>query len=110
MVFTKNDPLNANPFRSFWMGGFECTDKLNCFGNRVDFLSISGHLQWLDEDYKNLSLYDIGTVREGIRWSTVERRPYAYDWSTVRTMIEKGKENSIQQIWDLCHFGFPDDL
>ena len=34
--------INKNPFASFWMGGYECTDKLNAFGNRVDFLTSPG--------------------------------------------------------------------
>ena len=25
-------------FQSFWMGGFECSDQVNCFGDRVDLL------------------------------------------------------------------------
>jgi beta-glucosidase/6-phospho-beta-glucosidase/beta-galactosidase len=99
-----------NNFRSFWMAGFECTDKLNAFGNRVDFLNITGHLNHIDEDYKNLKQFNIATVREGIRWSKVETRPYKYHWSTVANMIEAGKRNNLQQVWDLCHFGFPDDL
>lgn len=98
------------PFKTFWMGGFECTDKLNAFGNRVDFLNITGHLDLLDEDYKRLKEFHIATVREGIRWSQVETQPYVYDWSTVKYMIEAAKRNNIQQVWDLCHFGFPDDL
>jgi hypothetical protein len=101
---------SESPFKSFWMGGYECTDKLNAFGNRVDFLKITGHLERIDEDYRDLSLFDIKTVREGIRWSQVEKRAYDYDWSTVKKMIESGKANGIQQVWDLCHFGFPDDL
>ncbi len=99
-----------NPFRSFWMAGFECTDKLNCFGNRVDFLKVTGHLENIEEDYQNLGLFDINTVREGIRWSVVERSPYHYDWSDVKRMIDCAIENDIQIVWDICHFGFPDDL
>src|SRR5690242_5511641 len=99
-----------NPFESFWMAGFECTDKLNCFGNRVDFLKITGHLDKIDEDYRNLSLFNIKTVREGICWSRIEKSAYHYDWSRVRIMIEAGHRHNIQQVWDLCHFGFPDDL
>jgi len=99
-----------NPFRSFWMAGFECTDKLNAFGNRIDFLNLTGHLDHIHEDYNNLRAFNMATVREGIRWSKVETRPYQYDWSTVAVMIEAGKKNNIQQIWDLCHFGYPDDL
>lgn len=106
----KTDLYRQNPFQSFWMAGFECTDKLNAFGNRVDFLNLTGHLQLLDQDYQNLKPFHIQTVREGIRWSQVEKRPYEYDWSTVAYMLEKGKALGIQQVWDLCHFGYPDDL
>lgn len=99
-----------NPFKSFWIAGFECTDQINAFGNRVDFLEITGHLSMLDDDYKNLSIFGMKTVREGIRWSAVEKIPYQYDFSTVAEMITVAQENDIQQVWDICHFGFPDDL
>jgi len=99
-----------NPFNTFWMAGFECTDKLNAFGNRVDFLNITGHLELIDEDYSRLHDFNIATVREGIRWSQVEKQPYVYNWGAIAHMIEAAKRNGIQQVWDLCHFGFPDDL
>lgn len=99
-----------NPFKSFWMAGYECTDKLNAFGNRVDFLNITGHIELIDEDYKSLHPFNLTTVREGIRWSHIETKPYEYDWTIVKYMIERGKANNIQQVWDICHFGFPDDL
>jgi len=100
----------ANPFQSFWWAGFECTDQLNCFGNRVDFLPLTGHLQLLREDYERLDQFNLHTVREGIRWSQVERTPYQYNWSVVETMLTEGHRQGIQQVWDLCHFGYPDDL
>lgn len=99
-----------NPFQSFWMAGFECTDQLNAFGNRVDFLQITGHLEKLEEDYQNLGQFEIRTVREGIRWSQVEERPYQYNWTAVKIMLQTAAANNIQLIWDLCHFGYPDDL
>lgn len=99
-----------NPFKSFWMAGFECSDKLNAFGMRVDLLSATGHVNFLDQDYRNLAMFGMATVREGVRWSKVESRPYIYDWSIPAQMIGAGKRNNIQQVWDLCHFGFPDDL
>ncbi|SET91107.1 amine oxidase [Hymenobacter actinosclerus] len=104
-------PATADsPFASFWMAGFECTDQLNAFGNRVDFLSLTGHLPLLDADYELIRQHQLGTVREGIRWSQVERRPYEYDWSTVQVLLDAGRRHGIQQVWDLCHFGYPDDL
>ncbi|WP_229733735.1 amine oxidase [Pontibacter amylolyticus] len=105
-----NTSLLESPFQSFWMAGFECTDKLNAFGNRVDFLTLTGHLTLLKQDYENLAPFHIRTVREGMRWSQVEKAPYLYDWTTVGTMLKQGKALGIQQVWDLCHFGYPDDL
>ena len=102
--------LTNNPFDSFWWGGYECTDQLNAFGNRVDFLPLTGHLQMLDEDYQELKPFNIRTVREGIRWAMIEKTPYQYDFSTVKTMLQAGQRHGIQQVWDLCHFGYPDDL
>ena len=99
-----------NPFESFWMAGFECTDKLNCFGDRVDFLTITGHLDKIDEDYRNISLIDFKTVREGIRWSVVETSPYQYNWSGVEKILKAAKRHNIQVLWDICHFGFPTDI
>jgi hypothetical protein len=99
-----------SPFRSFWWGGYECTDQLNAFGNRVDFLPLTGHLQLIDQDYADLGPFNIRTVREGIRWAHIEKTPYQYDWSTVQLMLDAGKRAGIQQVWDLCHFGYPDDL
>ncbi|RZM21734.1 MAG: amine oxidase, partial [Pedobacter sp.] len=104
------DEQLASPFQSFWMGGFECSDQLNHYGDRVDLLNVTGHIQYVSSDYDLLNQVGITTVREGIRWSQIEKRPYVYDFSTVATMIDAGIEKRIQQIWDICHFGYPDDL
>lgn len=101
---------NHNPFRSFLMGGFECADQQNAFGNRVDLYSISGHGKYLEEDYDRLHTLGIESVREGIRWSAVEIKPYQYDWSEVDRIIKISQAKNIQVIWDICHFGYPDDL
>ena len=103
-------PSSANPFRSFWWGGYECTDQLNAFGQRVDFLPLTGHLQLIDADYADLDQFQVRTVREGIRWAHIEKTPFHYDFSTVQTMLGAGRRHGIQQVWDLCHFGYPDDL
>lgn len=103
--------LNSeNPFQSFLMAGFECADHQNAFGDRVDLIEITGHDRFINEDYKSLKDLEIKTVREGIRWSKVEKTPYNYDWTQVEEIIINAKNNGIQVIWDICHFGFPDDL
>lgn len=100
----------VSPFDSFWMGGFECSDKINCFGERVDLLKESDHLNQLTSDYVMLQQLGISSVREGIRWSQVEYAPFKYNFETVRSMMDTAQKLGVQQIWDLCHFGFPDDL
>ena len=105
-----NNQWVSNPFKTFWMGGFECADQLNLHGDRVDLLNSSGHLEHIEADYQRLKRFNIATVREGIRWSQVEYAPYQYDFSDVKRMILAGKKYEIQQIWDICHFGYPSDL
>lgn len=104
--FVKTDSL----FRSFWQAGFECADHLNCHGDRIDLLEETAHHILADEDYTALKPFNIQTVREGIRWNKVEKKPGVYDWSEVIRRIEAGKRHGIQQSWDMCHFGFPNDL
>lgn len=101
---------SENPFHSFLMGGFECADHQNAFGERVDLTQLTGHDRYIDEDYQRLTELGITTVREGIRWSFVEKTAYHYDWSQVEDIIINAQKNKIQIIWDICHFGFPDDL
>jgi hypothetical protein len=112
--YITHDHVNAqnrnNPFRSFWMAGYECSDKLNAHRERVDLLSLTRHLDQIEEDYKLLEFFKIATVREGIRWSFVESRPYQYNWTVVERMIRSGINSGIQQVWDICHFGFPNGL
>ena len=91
----------TDPFRSFWMAGYECADQLNAFGHRVDRLT---------DDYADLRPFGIQTVREGIRWSQVETRPYQYDFLGVGRVFTVARQRGIQVVWDVCHFGFPDDL
>lgn len=102
--------VNMNPFKSFLMGGFECADQQNAFGNRVDLYKASGHDRYLEDDYDCVKPLGIKTIREGIRWSTVEVSPYHYDWTEVDRIIKVSHIKGIQVVWDICHFGYPDDL
>jgi beta-glucosidase/6-phospho-beta-glucosidase/beta-galactosidase len=97
-------------FNTFFMGGYECADMINNRGNRVDLLVETAHDSRIVEDYQLLKQAGILTVREGIRWSVVEKTPYVYDFSEVINRIQAAQEAGIQQCWDICHFGYPDGL
>ncbi len=99
-----------NPFAGFWMAGYECCDMINRYGDRVDLLRLTGHLERLEEDYRLLDYFDMKSIREGIRWSTVETSPGVYDWQAVSFIIRTAVTGGKQILFDLCHFGFPSDL
>lgn len=99
-----------SPFRSFLMGGYECADHINRCGDRVNLLFETEHHLRAQEDYLLLRDLGIRTVREGICWSYVETQPGQYDFSEVGRRIRAAQLAGIQQIWDICHFGYPDDL
>ena len=101
---------STNPFRSFWHAGYECADHLNRYGDRVNIHKETGHDVLVNEDYLSLLPLNLLTVREGICWNVVEKSSGMYDWTEVIARIEAGKKHGIQQVWDICHFGYPDDL
>lgn len=100
----------SSPFRSFWMGGYECADHLNTHGDRVNLLEITGHIPNIEQDYELLRRFNIKSVREGISWTLTESTPYVYNFDHVAKMMDAGKKFGVQQIWDICHFGYPSDL
>lgn len=99
-----------NPFKTYFIGGFECADHINRSGERVNLHKETQHDIRVMEDYQLLSNMGIHVVREGICWSSVESIPNVYDFSEVYRRMEAAEKYGIQQIWDLIHFGYPDDL
>ena len=57
-----------------------------------------------------LSEHGIRTVRDGLRWHLIETSPGQYDWSSFLPMLRAARSTGTQVIWDLCHWGWPDDL
>ena len=97
-------------FRSFFLGGFECSTHRNWSRRRLDLIASTAHDRFARADYLRLQEQGIRTARDGIRWHLIERAPYAYDFSSVLPMVRAARETGIQVIWDLCHYGWPDDL
>lgn len=97
-------------FNTFFMGGFECADHINRSGQRINLLKETQHDTRVEEDYKALAALGIKTVREGICWSNVEKKPNIFDFREVQNRMRAAEKYGIQQIWDLIHFGYPDGL
>jgi len=96
-------------FRSFWMGGFECSSHINSKRRRLDMTAAVQHDRFCADDYRRLREAGILTARDGLRWHLIDRGG-EYDWSSWIPMLKAANEEGIQVIWDLFHYGWPDGL
>jgi beta-glucosidase/6-phospho-beta-glucosidase/beta-galactosidase len=97
-------------FKSFFIGGFECSTHRRADGTRLDLLESTRHGALARQDYLRLSALNIHTVRDGVRWHLIESKPNTYDWSSVLPMLRAADAVGTEVIWDLCHYGWPDHL
>jgi len=104
------DPQRQSIFPTFFLSGFECsTFKWKDEGRR-DLNRELGHYAHADEDYAMLRPLGIATVREGIPWPLVDKGDGTYDFSIIDPFLAAQRRYDILPIWDLCHYGYPDDL
>ena len=101
---------SAPLFRSFFSGGFECSTHRRPDGRRLDMVAATAHDRHVAADYRRLRENGIRTAREGIRWHLTERSPGRYDFSSVLPQVRAARDAGLQVIWDVCHYGWPDDL
>lgn len=97
-------------FQSFFIGGFECSTHRGRHGNRHDLIAATKHDKFARRDFQVLREVGITTAREGLRWHLIETKPERYDFSSVLPILRAARSENIQIIWDLFHYGFPDDL
>lgn len=98
-------PLFAS---SFW-AGFECTSARVSPHRRLDLLKATKHDIYCEDDYQLIEQLGISTVREGLAWSQIDKKGH-YNFDRYTKMMKAGQRLSMQQIWDLNHFDYPDDV
>ena len=97
-------------FKSYLMGGFECSTHRNREKGRVDVIAETRHDEFARRDYERLLSVGMKTARDGARWHLIEKTPLEYDFSSLENQAEAAAATKMQIIWDLFHYGFPDDL
>lgn len=97
-------------FASSLMGGFECSTHINHARRRIDVIAATRHDEFAERDYQRLLDIKIKTARDGARWHLIEREPFRYDFSSVARQVRAAQATGIEIIWDLFHYGFPDDI
>ena len=102
--------MNTGLFKSFIIGGFECSTHRLPTGKRLDLITSTRHDEFAASDYRLLQRYGILTARDGLRWHLIERNPGAFDFSSSTGMLRAARDTGMQVIWDLWHYGWPDDI
>ncbi|MBA2614840.1 MAG: cupin domain-containing protein [Actinobacteria bacterium] len=95
-------------FPSFFLGGFECSTHLTTEGHRLDLVAATQHDLQAGEDYALCTSVGIRAVREAARWPILDRDG-RLDLDPVRRLARLGREAGLVQVWDLMHYGYPDD-
>ena len=98
------------PFKSFLMGGFECSTHRDARGRRLDLIASTRHDEFAEADYSRLIEHNIETCRDGVRWHLIETEPFKYNFSSLEKQIAAARKTGIEVIWDYFHYGYPDDL
>jgi beta-glucosidase/6-phospho-beta-glucosidase/beta-galactosidase len=96
-------------FPTFFMTGFECSTFVWKDRGRKDYVRETGHDCHLANDFAAAMDLGVGVVREAIRWPFVDLGNGRYDWSSVKAIQDAATECKITPIWDLCHYGLPDN-
>jgi len=96
-------------FPTFFLSGFECSTFQWKDRGRRDLVAETQHRERAGEDYDVLRSLGIAVAREGVPWPLVERARGRYDFALVDPLIEAMNHAQVLPIWDLCHYGFPDD-
>jgi hypothetical protein len=97
-------------FKSFLMGGFECSTHRDHRGRRLDLICSTRHDEFAEADYSRLMENGIHACRDGVRWHLIEKKPFSYDFSSLQRQVAATKSTGIQVVWDYFHYGYPDDL
>jgi beta-glucosidase/6-phospho-beta-glucosidase/beta-galactosidase len=95
-------------FPTFFLSGFECSTFRWHDQGRRDLVAETQHRQHAAHDYDLLRRLGIAVAREGIPWPLVDRDGQ-YDFSLIDPLIDAMNQAQIVPIWDLCHYGYPDD-
>jgi beta-glucosidase/6-phospho-beta-glucosidase/beta-galactosidase len=96
-------------FPTFFISGFECSTFLWKDKKRRNLVAETQHDLFVAQDYEMLRRLGIAVSREGIPWPLVDKQG-VYDFSRIDPMIEAMNKQKIVPIWDMCHYGYPDEL
>lgn len=96
-------------FDSFFLAGFESACHINRTGVRLNMLQFTQHDHQVSTDYELLRNFNIRTVRDGTCWPLIERAG-TFDFSSLAPIVEAANQHGMQVLWNVLHYGCPDDV
>jgi hypothetical protein len=102
-------PAGKQLFEDVFLGGFECSCHRRDDGKRLDLTASTRHGEFADADYARLRNVGMTACRDGVSWIHAAR-PADYDFARVLPMVRAAQRHGVEVIWDLMHFGWPDDI
>jgi hypothetical protein len=97
-------------FDDVFLGGFECSCQRLEDGRRIDMQASTRHDELAAADYARLRSAGMTACRDGVSWPFVERAPGVFDFRRFGAMLRAADHARVDAIWDLMHFGWPDDV
>lgn len=97
-------------FASFWIAGFESSCHRLPDGRRLDLMASTRHDRFAAADYRRLREVGISTAREGTGWPGASGGPGLNTPDALVHRIRAARDAGVQVIWDLCHYGWPDEI
>ena len=79
-------------------------------GRRQDLLALTQHDRLFEEDYDLVRSVGIGAVRDGVHWHLSDECGQRYSFRHIEPRVNAATEKGLSVIWDLFHYGYPDDL
>lgn len=92
-----------------FLGGFECSHHRLASGRRLNLIHATRHAEFADQDYARLRAMGMTACRDGVNWVECEQRGQ-YDFTSAQGRLLAARRHQVQLIWDLMHFGWPDDI
>lgn len=96
-------------FHDVFLGGFECSCHRLEDGRRLDLLASTRHRELASLDYARLRSVGMTACRDGVSWVEASRGG-AHDFATAAVMVRAAQQQRVEVVWDLMHFGWPDDV
>lgn len=90
--------------------GIECSAPKIAGGIRRDQLELTGHRERFAEDFAILADMGITHLRYGVPFHLVARNDRELDWTWTDAALMALREQHLEPIIDLLHFGVPDGL